>query len=83
MVLNNEYGVKTKGNAGSLTVNNVHDKGAKTQRRPVNSSMIKIYQNRTSITVSFFTPAFLRPRVGENAYEDKPQLITNKTGVIL
>ncbi len=65
MVLNNKYGVKTKGNAGGLTVNNVHDKGEKTQRRPVNGSIIKRYQNRTSITVSFFTPDFLRPRVGE------------------
>ena len=82
MVLNNKYGVKTKGNAGGLTVN-IHDKGEKTQRRPVNGSIIKIYQNRASITVSFFAPDFLRPSVGENAYEDKPQLTTNKTGVIL
>ena len=83
MVLNYKYGVKTKGNAGSLTVNNVHDKGEKTQRRPVNGSVVKIYQNRTSITVSFFTPDFLGPSVGEINYEDKPQQSTNKTGVIL
>ena len=71
MVLNNKYGVKTKGNAGGLTVNNVHDKGEKTQRRPVSGSIIiKIYQNRTSITVSFFAPDFLGPSVGEINYED-------------
>ena len=82
MVLSNEYGVKTKGNAGSLTVNQVHDKGENTQRRPVNSSIYKIYQNRTVFTASFFTPDFLRPRVGEK-HMRTTSTNKNKTGVIL
>ena len=65
MIVINEYGVKTKGNAGSLKANQLRGKGENTQRRPVKASNDIIYQNRGFFTVSFFAPDFLRPRVGE------------------
>ena len=65
MIVINEYGVKTKGNAGSLIANQLRGKGENTQRRPVIVSNNIIYQNRDVFTASFFAPEFLRPRVGE------------------